>query len=161
MTEPFHVGQRVRIRPEYKRVSDFDEAIVARIDTHDQTIDVTVDGQDWGQWFSRLDDGTYEIEPVPVCVNCGTPIEHNDELGWIHSEECPEDSPCWSGEEGATPEQNDGSGAHDADYLRKQAIDEIMWVATFDTVEEQRDALNSAYSAGYYDAQNESSGAQS
>jgi hypothetical protein len=62
---PFRVGQRVRMRPEFRHVSDFDEAIVSNIDHRDRTVDVKVNGEDWGQWFCRLDDGTYEIEPVP------------------------------------------------------------------------------------------------
>lgn len=46
-------------------------------------------------------------------------------------------------------------GEPSADYLRKEAIDEIMWVATFETVEDQRAALEAAYSAGYHDAEEE------
>jgi hypothetical protein len=56
------VGDRVRVRPEYRRPGDFDVAVVSAID-EDGSIDVTVNGRDWGQWFSRLSDGTYEIEP--------------------------------------------------------------------------------------------------
>lgn len=61
---PFRVGQPVRIREQYRRPGDFAEATIANIDPADGTIDVTVDGRDWGQWFTPLDDGSYEIEPV-------------------------------------------------------------------------------------------------
>jgi hypothetical protein len=70
-----HVGQRVRIREQYRRAGDFDEAVITEIDPDDHTIDVDVwerhprtgeEGwQPWGQWFSRLPDGTYVIEPIP------------------------------------------------------------------------------------------------
>jgi hypothetical protein len=64
MFVPFKPGDRVRIRPEYFRPEegDFtDIAIVEAVDERDGTVDVSVDGQDWGQWFCRLPDGTYEI----------------------------------------------------------------------------------------------------
>lgn len=62
---PFTVGQRVRIRAEFRRDGDFTEAVVREIDAADWTVDVDVDGKDWGQWFCRLPDGTYEIEAIP------------------------------------------------------------------------------------------------
>ena len=77
--------------------------------------------------------------PNGRCYNCGWGV--NDD-GTCPNEEC----------------QEYGSivGEPSADYLRKDAIHEIMLVATFDTVEEQRDALNAAYSAGYHDAREHS-----
>lgn len=59
-----HIGQTVRVRSEYRRPGDFDRAVIRGIDLNDGTIDVDVDGVDWGQWFCRLGDGSYEIEPV-------------------------------------------------------------------------------------------------
>lgn len=69
----FFVGQQVRIRPEYRRPGDFDVAVIWYIDPADKTIDVKTHRSDdekthrsdWGQWFSLLDDGSYEIEPYP------------------------------------------------------------------------------------------------
>lgn len=67
MKVTFKVGDRVRIRPEYLQpeADDFTGvAIVTEVDPSDDTVDVSVDGVDWGQWFRRLADGTYEIEHV-------------------------------------------------------------------------------------------------
>jgi hypothetical protein len=106
MTTTFTVGDRVRIRSEYRRSGDFEMAVVAAVDPNDNTVDVEVDGRDWGQWFSRLDDGTYEIEQViPVCAHCGREIEDDDDGRiWYHpdtmSARCdgPDDEPglYWS-----------------------------------------------------------------
>lgn len=60
----FKPGDKVRIRPEYLRPDEDDftgVAVVTEVDRRDGTVDVSVDGVDWGQWFCRLDDGTYEI----------------------------------------------------------------------------------------------------
>lgn len=42
-------------------------------------------------------------EARTVCVNCGTPIHRNGDGDWEHSLECPEDTPCWAGNQGPTP----------------------------------------------------------
>lgn len=31
------------------------------------------------------------------CVNCGTPVELVEDDYWEHTEECPEDTPCYDG----------------------------------------------------------------
>jgi hypothetical protein len=65
----FHVGQRVRVRDGFRQPGDFDEAVIWNIDAKDGTIDVRDKDGDWGQWFCRLADGTYEIEPVPTPID--------------------------------------------------------------------------------------------
>jgi hypothetical protein len=60
----FQVGDIVRVREEYRQPDDFETADVYNVDD-DGTVDVSVNGEDWGQWFCRLPDGTYEIELVP------------------------------------------------------------------------------------------------
>lgn len=67
----FAVGDRVRVRPEYRREDDFDEAEIYAIDEADGTIDVAVNGEDWGQWFEQLADGSYVIEVVPPAEVAG------------------------------------------------------------------------------------------
>lgn len=64
MDVPFAIGQKVRVRPEFRRPDDFEEAVVSEVDPDDGTIDVDIDGKDWGQWFTPLPDGSYEIEPA-------------------------------------------------------------------------------------------------
>ena len=66
MVSGFKVGDRVRVRPEYRRDDDFDVAEIYEIDEADGTIDVAVGDEDWGQWFCQLEDGSYEIELVPM-----------------------------------------------------------------------------------------------
>lgn len=49
---------------------------------------------------------TIVVIEYDVCRHCGTPITRNTgTIGphWFHAEECPKDSPCWVGNQGAEP----------------------------------------------------------
>lgn len=61
MVGEFRVGDRVHVRPEFRREGDFTEAVSTAIDPADGTIDVADEDGDWGRWFCRLADGRDEI----------------------------------------------------------------------------------------------------